>query len=286
MAKLFKGKEINVLNNSVEEINKKINGIEQKLEILTGEKLDSVSGEIKSLEKELSTSKNLISTLANDLQELAVINKTLSLIKVNIESLKDNNSAFESRFLRLEGNYKETLEAEEKRSDERIAMEKKVDKTTEDIYQKFTEATDSYNDMLAEKTERVNRIEKDLLDANNKIGKLETQRDTFENQLIEVKIARDNYKDKLIAVEKQYNDFRTKTEPTMILNTHVKQLLGQNEQGRILLELKKLGPDSILIDDLSEKLGIASVIVKTAVNSMQEMRILHFDPQTREIRLL
>ena len=55
-----------------------------------------------------------------------------------------------------------------------------------------------------------------------------------------VKRDRDKYQEKLIAVEKQYNELRTKMEPSMILNTHVKQLLGQNEQGRVLLELKKL----------------------------------------------
>ena len=70
----------------------------------------------------------------------------------------------------------------------------------------------------------------------------------------------------------------------MIQNSHVRELLSQTEQGKILLELENNSP--VTLDDLSERVGVATVIVKNAINAMADMRIVRFDPSTREVHLM
>ena len=86
-------------------------------------------------------------------------------------------------------------------------------------------------------------------------------------------------------LKRENDDLKKKLEPGMVQNVHIRELLKQTEQGRILLELEQVAPAAMKIDVLAQRLNAASVIVKTAVQAMQEMGIVKFHARKREVRL-
>ena len=86
-------------------------------------------------------------------------------------------------------------------------------------------------------------------------------------------------------IERENEGLKKQLEPGMIQNVHIRELLKQTEQGRIILELEKVAPTAMKIDVLAQRLDAASVIVKTAVQAMEEMGIVKFHPRKREVQL-
>ena len=136
---------------------------------------------------------------------------------------------------------------------------------------------------INEKTSQLDKLEKELKESRALIGKLEAQKDSFEKELKEMKESRDKQYRDLTKVQEEFSAYKTTNEGQFTFNAAVKRYLDHSTEGKILLELFKRSPQTL--DALSEKLGVAMVILKTAVNQLQDYSVVKVDSETRTVTL-
>ncbi|MFW9993682.1 MAG: hypothetical protein ACFFD4_16670 [Candidatus Odinarchaeota archaeon] len=302
------GSQINELKSTLEELNEKftvqektsqekVTELSKSMEEISGgikeisdEKMNLVTEDIKALNKELFQSKNQLGILKMDVKDIASVNKSIAVLRARMDTLDDDKAAFESRLQDQESNLrkgtgdinqqvidlKEELMKTKKQLVDVLGLKSDFDSL------KFT--VDQMKSTLKE--EVISERDEHIANLSQTIRQLEASRNTISKELAEVRAERDRIQNRLIEVEREFSSFKTKSEPDLIKNTHIRTVLRQTEMGKILLELMKVSPNTIKLETLSDRVGVASVIVKTAVNAMHDMRLVRYEPGSREVRLL
>ena len=136
---------------------------------------------------------------------------------------------------------------------------------------------------INEKSSQLEKLEKELKESRALIGRLEAQKDTLERELKEMKENRDKQYRDLTKIQEEFSTYKKTNEGQFSFNAAVKRLLEQSTEGKILLELFKKSPQTM--DALAEKLGVAMVILKTAVNQLQDYSVVKLDSEARTVTL-
>lgn len=297
---MFRGKDIDQLKNQIS-------------------KLEEDFTKVESLSKQLTDAKTHISQIITDVEEITNISKTLSLIREKIDSIEDNYKSHETRLLNQEKKIQDLISINDSKSidfkDEMISVNNKFDdfmsKTDQrliEIGSKAEEAstivagmkeeleqskrnlvikeeqTVQLETLVKEKSERITNLENTLAKLRSEVGKLELQNETMIKEADETRYKRDDFQKQYIEVSKELNEYRSKTEPSLILNSHVKQILAETEMGKILLQLQKVN-EPISFEELSEKVNMAVVVLKRTVYAMQDFKIVKIDEENRLVSL-
>lgn len=314
-------KEIQNVKTKLDDLEKLMNSTKESLNELSASRFDSISNEIKEFNEKVENSMHSLENLQKDMGELSLVNQSIVEIKKSIDGLKvdfkdtkqsvetliNNNDDNKSSIIELQLDIKGSKssvdsalsELQSFRVDSKNEMaalltefnetKEVVQKVKNDLQEERQKVIDGQETIMKqevtinEKTTQLDKLEKELRDSRAQIGKLEAQNDSLEKELSTLKESRDKqYKD-LTAVQEEFTDYKKKNEGEFAFNAAIKRLLEQSTEGKIMLELFKKSPQSI--DAIADKISVASVIIKTAINNLQDINAIKVDSETRMVSL-
>lgn len=286
-------KELSNVKTKLGDLEKLMESTKESLNQLSASRFDSISKEIQEFNEKVENSMHSLENLQKDMGELTLVNQIISEMKTSLEELRSNSVgnkasldtlttdvqnliiSTKTDYSKLSSEFDETkdvvstikIELEEER-------QKVLDGSETIMKQEVT---------INEKTSQLDKLEKELKESRALIGKLEAQKDTLEKELTTLKENRDkNYRD-LTKVQEDFNDYKKKNEGEFAFNAAIKRLLEQSTEGRIMLELFKKSPQTI--DAIADKISVANVIIKTSINTLQDINAIKVDSETRMISL-
>jgi chromosome segregation ATPase len=166
-------------------------------------------------------------------------------------------------------------------------MEKELEKAAEkdELLEKLRNQVKEKDILIKEKDSTLKNKEKELKDTVNQLAKIKADYEALQTKFDQTKTLEKELKQKLGSVEKEYTEFKSKEEPVMAQNDSIRRILQSNDQGKIYLAIVEAHPNSITLDDLSDLTGLTAVLVKSSLNSLEELDVIEFNPATREIKL-
>ncbi|MHA2295616.1 MAG: hypothetical protein ACXAEU_25275 [Candidatus Hodarchaeales archaeon] len=283
-----------VIKEKISNLSGSVDTINNNLKQMSEAKIETISEDIRILNKGLFQSKNQLGILREDVEDIATVNKSIAVLSARLDTMDDDKAAFESRLHKQESTIRhETSGVNQKiinLNEKQVIIDHKIDDTKQRL-EEFSTNFETFQKNFGRLREELGKeflTERDqqILNLTETIRQLESSRAEINEDLNIVRKEKKEIQDLHLSLERDFNNYKSNVEHDYVKNAHVRQVLRQTEQGKILLELMKVAPEKIKLEALSDRVGIALVIIKQAVIAMQEMRMLRYDPENREIRLI
>jgi len=140
---------------------------------------------------------------------------------------------------------------------------------------------------ITAKEDEIERLQKELAEGASKIGRLKVEAENRDAEILDKKYKIKGYEEQVHDLSSKFSSFKGKTEPSLVLNSHIRTLLTNSNEGKILLEINKLGSgNSLTINQLSTRTGLPQIICKNAVYALQDLRITKMDSDNRKVQLI
>jgi len=244
--------------------------------------LKNLEAKIRSLEKFINEEKK-----QKDLrvEKLETTSKEFdNLIKSTNLEVKALKTGFDEKLEEQDDLLQQTIDD---LNDFKKQLEEEFEKAAEkdEIMEKLRNQVKEKDILIKEKDSTLKQQAKELKDSVNQMAKIKADFEALQTKFGQTKTLEKELKQKLGAVEKEYTEFKTREEPVMAQNDSIRRILKSNDQGRIFLAIVEAHPNSTSVKELAELIDTTAVSVKSALNSLEELGVIDFNPATREVKL-